>query len=96
MTKTEQEVLSSPFLDTVRDLRFDESEYSRIVSLLQTLAEEWAAAEVVNKRVAAELFILPSVMRGAAARLTGSKSSERLLDAAEEIETLALQCLMPE
>ena len=96
MTKTEQDILSSPFLDTVRDLRFDEAEYSRLISLLQALAEEWVPAEVVNKRVAAELLILPSVVRGAAARLAGSKSSERLLDAAEEIETLALQCLMPE
>ncbi|HJK93541.1 MAG TPA: hypothetical protein RMH85_24645 [Polyangiaceae bacterium LLY-WYZ-15_(1-7)] len=52
MTKSERELLDSPFLDSLRDLRFDETEYARLVAILESLSEELAPAQTVDKRVA--------------------------------------------
>ena len=94
MTKSERELLDSPFLDAVRGLRFDETEYARLVGILKTLSEELAPAQTVDKHVAAELLIIPPVLRGAATRLSGDQA-ERTQDAADELETLAPRCLLP-
>ena len=96
MTAAERLVLTSPFLDTVRNLGFSETQYAEIVAALTALTEEWKLKDTIDKRVVCELFILPSVVRGSAIRVSGTAIGNRLADAAEELETLVLECLMHE
>lgn len=96
MTPTEEQILNSPFLDTLRDLHFDETHYAAIVELIEALAQEWASKTVVNKRVVAELQILPSVARGTAFRLGDRKMKDRLYEVADDLETLAFICFQDE
>ena len=96
MTTAERIVLTSPFLDTVRNLDFSETQYAEIVAALKTLAEEWKQKDTIDKRIACELFILPSVVRGSALRMGATAIGTQLANAAEELESLVSECLMPE
>jgi hypothetical protein len=93
MTENEQFLLSSSFVDTARNLEFDEVQYSRLVAALEGLAGEWAGKDLVERQVVAELFILPSVLRGSAHRLSGREVGRRMSNAAEELETLVFRIL---
>jgi hypothetical protein len=92
MTDCEAQLLSSEFVDRIRELRFDAIEYSKLRSVLEKLADEWREVIVIEKVVALELFILPMMTRASAAKLSGA-DSERLRTVADELEALVFRCL---
>ena len=100
MTKAELQILSSPFLDRIRELRFDNDAYAALTDALETLAVEWANAEVVNKEVAGELFLMPMMVRGAADTMARHPDSMRAQEAedlrriADDLESLVFQCVV--
>ena len=100
MTKAELQILSSPFFERIRDLRFDKDAYAALTDALETLAVEWANAEVVNKEVAGMLFILPPMVRGTADTLARHADSlraqegEDLRRIADDLESLVFQCVV--
>jgi len=96
MTRAENVLMSSSFLDKVRMLKFDQGEFGRLIDALESLVDEWREETHVNKAVAAELFLLPTIVRSMAQNVHDAGQRNIFVEAADELESLALQCLMGE
>ena len=87
---------SNKFLNSLRiDMKIDEKAFGELVELIRELAIEWRGQDAVDKHVMQEIYVIPSIIRGASDgfRERLPSVSSRLDEMAIEVDELILEAL---
>lgn len=90
------EILTNPFVERLRnEMKIDFQAFDLLCNQLVALASEWSLQPLVDKQLVQELYVLPTIIRGAADGLRGHKPdlATQLDDMAITIDGLILEAL---